>query len=129
MRRAIVVVTLALVLTGFTRGLAAADKPASEKEKIEALIKHVEELKDAVFIRNGTEHDAKTAAKFLRAKWESKEAEIKTAKEFVEKIASASSTSGKPYLIRLKAGKETKSGEYLMAELKKLEKDKDKKDK
>jgi hypothetical protein len=95
-------------------------KPMSETEKIEALIKHVEGLTEAKFVRNGREYDAKTAAKFLKAKWDSKKDEIKTAQDFIEKAASASSTSGKPYLIR-KDGKDIKSSEYLMAQLKKLE--------
>ena len=104
---------------------AAADpgdkKLAPEKGKIEALIKHVEGLGDAKFVRNDREYVAGTAARFLRGKWESNEAEIKTARDFVEKAASVSKTSGKPYLIRFKDGKEVKSGEYLLAELKKLE--------
>jgi hypothetical protein len=99
----------------------ADEKPLSEKQKIEALIKHVEGLTDAKFVRNDREYDAKTAAKFLRGKWDANEDEIKTAKDFIEKAASVSSTSGKPYLIRFKGGKEIKSGEYLMSELKKLE--------
>jgi hypothetical protein len=93
----------------------------TESQKIEALVKHVEGLKDAKFVRNGTEYDAKTAGTFLRRKWESNKREIKTARDFIDKAASASSTSGKPYLIRYKSGKETKSGDYLLAELKKLE--------
>lgn len=102
-------------------GLQAADKPVSEKDKIEALIKHLDTLKDATFIRNGSEYDSKAAAKFLRGKWESRRKEIKTATDFIEKAASISSTSGKPYSIRLKNGRETKCGDYLKAELKKLE--------
>jgi predicted Rossmann fold nucleotide-binding protein DprA/Smf involved in DNA uptake len=93
----------------------------TERQKIEALIKHVEGLQDAKFVRNGTEHDAKTAAKFLRGKWESNEAEIKTAKDFIDKAATKSSTTGKPYLIRFKDGKEVPSADYLRGELKKLE--------
>jgi hypothetical protein len=100
----------------------AQDKPTTEKQKIEALIKHVEELKDARFVRNDTEYDAKTAARFLRGKWEANAASIKTAKEFIEKAASVSSTTGKPYLIRFKDGRQIKSGEYLLTELKRLEK-------
>lgn len=99
----------------------ADDKGLSEKEKIEALIKHVEGLEDAVFVRNGSDYDAKTAAKFLRGKWE-KEPDVKTAKEFIDKIASKSSTTGKPYLIRFKDGKEVKGAEYLSKELEKIEK-------
>jgi hypothetical protein len=104
-----------------TDQVATEGKGLSEKEKIEALIKHVEGLSDAVFIRNGSEYDAKTAAKFLRGKWD-REPDIKTAKEFIDKLASASSTSGKPYLIRFKDGKEVKSGDYLKAELARIEK-------
>jgi hypothetical protein len=100
----------------------AGDRPRSEKQKIEALIEHVEGLEDARFVRNGREYDGKTAARFLRGKWESNEDDVRTAKDFIEKVARASSTSGKPYLIRFKDGKETKSADYLLAELKKLEK-------
>jgi hypothetical protein len=102
---------------------AATDgaKPLSEKEKIEALIRHVEGLQDAVFVRNGSDYDAKTAGKFLRGKWD-KESAVKTARDFIDKVASVSSTSGKAYLIRFKDGKEVKSGEYLSRELEKLEK-------
>jgi hypothetical protein len=111
----------AVALAMLAAGLTAAE-PADEKQKIEALITHVENLKGARFVRNDKEYDAKDAARFLRAKWEAGGDKIKTARDFIEMAASASSTSGKPYLIRFEGGKETKSGEYLLAELKKLEK-------
>jgi hypothetical protein len=38
-----------------------------------------------------------------------------------KKLASVSSTTGKPYLIRFGNGREVKSSDYLLAELKKLE--------
>ena len=104
-----------------TLAAPAEEKKLSEKQKIEALIKHVEEMKDAVFVRNDTEYDAKTAATFLRRKWKSNDSAIKSARDFIEKAASVSSTSGKAYMIRRKNGKETKSGVYLLAELKKIE--------
>ena len=104
--------------------LRAADKPLTEKGKIEALIKHLENLKDATFIRNDSNYEAKTAARFLRGKWQAQEKEIKTAMEFIENVASVSSTSGKPYVIRFKDAREVKCGEYLRDELKKLEKEK-----
>jgi hypothetical protein len=66
----------------------------TEKQKIEALINHVEEMAGAKFVRNETEYDAKTAAKFLRGKWE-QDAGIKTARDFIDKAASASSTTGR----------------------------------
>lgn len=100
-------------------GEAAA--PA-EKAKIESLIKSMESMTDAFFVRNGKEYDAKTAARFLRGKWEANSDEIHTAVEFIDKAATKSSTSGKAYLIKTKAGVETPAADYLKAELKKLEK-------
>jgi len=99
---------------------ARADE-AAEKKKIESLIKHIEEQKDAKFVRNGRENDAKTWAGYMKVKWRRAESEVKTAKEFIEQCASKSEVSGKPYMIKFKDGKEQKMGEYLTAELKKIE--------
>jgi hypothetical protein len=98
-----------------------SDEELTEQEKIEALIKHVEGLKDSKFVRNGKEYDAETAGRFLRGKWKAREKDVKTASDFIEHVGSESSTTGKPYMIRLKGGKEMKSADYLRAELKKLE--------
>ena len=93
----------------------------SEKQKIEALIKQVANLKDAKFVRNGSAYNADSAATFLRRKWEANESEVKTARDFIDKVASFSGTSGKPYLIRFKDGGEIKSRDFLLAQLKKLD--------
>lgn len=95
--------------------------PNTEKQKIEALIKQVANLKDAKFVRNGSAYNADSAATFLRRKWEANESEVKTARDFIDKVASFSGTSGKPYLIRLKDGGEIKSRDFLLAQLKKLD--------
>jgi phage-related protein len=92
---------------------------AGEKVKIEALITHVEKLKGAKFIRNGKAYEPMDAARFLRGKWEAKDKEIKTAADFIEKAATVSSTTGKPYLIQLGDGREVKCGEYLQGKLEK----------
>jgi uncharacterized protein DUF5329 len=111
----------ALVLSISAAGICrAADAPADESKKIDALIAHVEGLKDAKFVRNGIEYDAKTAGAFLRGKWDTNKAKIKTVADFIEHVATKSSTTGKPYLIRLTDGKEHKSGEYLAEQLKLL---------
>jgi Family of unknown function (DUF5329) len=121
MRSQIVGLILALLILRAAPPLVQAQaKPVSEKQTIEALIKHVENMKDATFVRNDKQYDAKTAARFLRGKWEANEAEIKTAKDFIEKAASISSTTGKPYMVQFKDGKRMKSGDYLRAELKKI---------
>lgn len=97
----------------------AAGAPPDERAKIEALIAHVASLQKAVFIRNGKAYDAASAAKFLRGKWEAHDKEIKTAAEFIEKVATKSSTTGKAYRIRLEDGKEADCGPYLTGRLKK----------
>lgn len=99
---------------------AAEATEATEKSKIEALISHIQGLENATFIRNGSDYSGASAAKFLRAKWERHEKEVQTAADFIAKVASASGTSGKAYLIRFKDGKETPCGEHLTAQLKKL---------
>jgi len=95
--------------------------PNSEKQKIEALIKQIANLKDAKFVRNGSAYNADSAAVFLRRKWGANESEVKTARDFIDKVASFSGTSGKPYLIRFKDGGEIKSRDFLLAQLKKLD--------
>jgi hypothetical protein len=97
----------------------AQTAPEPEKKKIEALIKRVSELQDAQFVRNGRGYDVAAAVRFLRGKWKANDKEVKTARDFVDKIASSSGTSGKPYLIRFKDGREIPSREFLLAELKK----------
>lgn len=88
-------------------------------EKIEALISHVQGMADAKFIRNGKEYEAKDAAKFLRGKWKSKKGEIHSLEDFIEKVATKSSTTGKAYLIRLKGAKEVPCATYLRERLSK----------
>jgi hypothetical protein len=101
--------------------VAGQTAPAAERQKIESLIKQVGEIKDAKFIRNGSTYELATAVRFLRGKWETNDSAVKTAQDFVDKVASFSGTSGKPYLIRYKDGSEVTSRAFLLAELKKLE--------
>ena len=115
---------LIFALTLASGGLSfvqAQTLPNTEKQKIEALIKQVANLKDAKFVRNGSAYNADSAATFLRRKWEANESEVKTARDFIDKVASFSGTSGKPYLIRFKDGGEIKSRDFLLAQLKNLD--------
>lgn len=115
------VLTYGFILAFGLASLARAEfLPASEKEKIEALIKHVARL-NAQFVRNGSAYSADSAATFLRLKWQANASEVSTARDFIDKIASFSGTSGRPYLIRFKDGAEIKSRDFLLAQLKKLE--------
>lgn len=95
--------------------------PQTEAQKIEALIQAVADLQDAVFIRNGTEHDPKAAADHLRLKWKNAGRRVKTAPEFIQYCATGSSLSGKPYEIRFKDGRTALSRDWLWTELKRME--------
>ncbi|HEY6366050.1 MAG TPA: DUF5329 family protein [Candidatus Binatia bacterium] len=104
------------------QSVGAQATPAAERQKIETLIKSIADAKELKFVRNGKVYDATIAAKFLRGKWAANDAEVKTARAFIDKVASFSGTSGEPYLIRRNDGTEIKSKDYLLAELRKLEK-------
>jgi hypothetical protein len=95
---------------------ASAVSPVEHK-KIEALIHTVEGMVDAIFIRNGKHYNAALAAEFLRRKWRAHESEIKSATDFIDKVASFSSRSGKPYSIRWPDGRERLCAEFLRAQL------------
>jgi len=110
-----------LLFTGAAVQAQEADLPAVEQEKIENLINAVEHLSEAAFIRNGKPYDAITAARFLRAKLRSREPDVRSANDFIEKIASFSSTTGKPYLIRFTDGREVSSAEFFRAHLAEME--------
>jgi len=101
--------------------LRAQQLPPTEKQKIETLIKQVGDLKEANFVRNGTVYEPATAVRFLRGKWNANSSDVKSARDFIDKVASSSGTSGKPYFIRFKDGKEIHSRDFLLAELKKIE--------
>lgn len=92
----------------------------SESRKIDELIKAVESLPGAVFLRNGVEHSAGEAAKHLALKLEAANGAIKTAEQFIEQIASRSSTTGDAYQIRFDDGRTVNAGDYLREELARL---------
>jgi uncharacterized protein YjhX (UPF0386 family) len=102
-------------------GLVQAQAGPDEKQKIELLIKQVAQSGEIKFVRNGSVYSAGTAAMFLRLKWHANDAAVKTARDFINKVASFSGTSGQPYLIRMQDGTEMKSRDFLLAALQKIE--------
>ena len=62
---------------------------------------------DCIFIRNGDEHDAAAAVDHLSLKRRRGRRYFNSADEFIEKIASRSSWSGKPYHIRCDGTEQT----------------------
>jgi hypothetical protein len=70
-----------------------------ESAQIEQLLTKIE-TSGIIFIRNGTEYSSGEAAEHLRSKWDESEGKVKTIDSFIENIASTSSMSGKPYLVK-----------------------------
>jgi Family of unknown function (DUF5329) len=98
-----------------------AAPPAHEMSRIDKLIRFVEGQKDMKFVRNGTEYACADAAKFLRGKMDKMGAEVATARDFIDKIASKSSMSGKPYQVKFADGRMMAAADFLGEELKRLE--------
>jgi hypothetical protein len=116
------IAVMAVVLSVCAAVARAADLSPVEARQIEALIGMVERLTDAAFIRNGRPYDAATAAEFLRRKWRHRETEVYSADDFIEQVASSSSTTGLPYLVRFSDGREIPCSAFLRTELKRLRK-------
>lgn len=113
---------LALVFALLAATLVHAQQPAlSNDQKIEALIASVAELRGAVFVRNGSEYDAKAAADHLRLKREKAGSRVKTPDDFIRLCGSLSSMTGRPYQIRYADGRVETSEAFLRARLAQLE--------
>lgn len=111
---------LAILFTLFVLTVSA-QQPLTEEQKIDHLIELIRNLKGATFIRNGGEHTAQAAADHLQMKREKAGTRIKTAQDFIDKVASKSSMSGELYMIRFANGKTFPCQMVLSNELNKLE--------
>jgi hypothetical protein len=106
-----------LLFLGFG-GLVSPAAEAPEPDRtIETLLGIVAARSDVVFIRNGSDYNAATAVKFLRGKWDRARAEVKTADDFIVRIATKSSTTGQPYRLRFPDGHEVDCADFLREQL------------
>ncbi len=104
----------ALLLTMLAQAQALAPTQA---QRIDYLINCVESMGTAQFIRNGNTYDAKAAADHLRLKRRLAGSSCATAEDFIRYCATQSSTSGKPYEIRLPDGTVVSSAAFLQGKL------------
>ncbi|WP_162578679.1 DUF5329 family protein [Variovorax sp. PBS-H4] len=114
-RRCLHIATLAL-LAAFAP-LAAATPSEQEHKLIMALIAHVQGMTTMKFLRNGEPHDAGEAAEHMQAKYKHFRDEIVTAEDFIERCASRSELTGKPYMVKLADGKTHEARGFLTQEL------------
>ena len=104
----------------FALGAMAAASP-HEQSRIDRLIRFVETQKDMKFVRNGTEYSCADAAKFLRGKLDSMGRDVSTAREFIERIGTKSSMTGRPYQVKFADGRMMPAAQFLSDELKRIE--------
>lgn len=81
-----------------------AEQADVEQRKIDYLIAEVGQLKDAHFIRNGTEYDVDKAVAHLQLKRRNAGSRVRTAEDFIRYCATGSSMSGEKYRIRFASG-------------------------
>lgn len=90
----------------------------TEPQKIDALLDTLSNSQ-VTFIRNGESMDTEAARQHLEDKLKTTKAVV-TVEDFIAKVASQSSHTGKPYLIKLKNGKEVESATWFRERLKEL---------
>jgi hypothetical protein len=100
--------------------LARATPSAEEHRLITALIGRVGKMTTMKFMRNGDEHSSTDAAEHMQAKYKHFKDEIKTAEDFIERCASRSEVTGKPYAVKLADGKVHDANAFLKRELRVL---------
>ena len=105
-----------------TAALAVALDPQTKAE-IDELINYVQ-MSGVRFIRNGSEYSGSEGAQHLRDKLARAGDRVKTTDDFITGIASKSSLSGKPYLVKFPDGHTKPTGEWLRAHLAEMRKNK-----
>jgi hypothetical protein len=106
------VLVLMILLTG---PIAAALADTAADTEIRALIQAVAES-GCEFNRNGSVHSAEAAADHLELKYSRGKRYAHSAEAFIERLASKSSWSGKPYQM-VCDGEEQPAGDWLTATL------------
>jgi hypothetical protein len=104
---------LFVILGAIPFTLAKAQPSPSVQTEIEYLLQYVE-TSGCSFWRNGTWYDGAHARAHLRTKYDTLAARhlIGTTEDFIDKAATKSSVSGKPYKIRCADGTEVESGPW-----------------
>ncbi|HEV8313160.1 MAG TPA: DUF5329 family protein [Burkholderiaceae bacterium] len=102
---------------------ARAEPPPAELARINRLIDAVATHKELRFIRNGSDYSADDAAEFMRKKLANAYygRNVNTVNDFIDQIATRSSTSGELYMVKLSDGRSIPCSEFLRLELARIE--------
>lgn len=113
----------ALLLLGcvLTATVGAAPLPTPARAEVDALLARLQSS-GCEFNRNGSWYSGADAKAHLLKKLDYLESKdlVKTAEQFIERGASGSSMSGKPYLVRCAGKAPVESARWLAAELQQL---------
>ena len=99
------VVTLLMTLPAY------AKLTAHEEARINAMLEGLAQKKDLIFVRNGDEHTCDEAVSHLR----NTRNRIDTAEQFIDKVASSSSITGKPYIVKMPGKSDENAQPFLHA--------------
>lgn len=104
----LVAFALAWMLAG--RAIAAS---GVEQRKIDYLIHRVEQLEGARFIRDGRSYSTGLAIRYAHLQLRTNGSAVRTANEFIDRYATRSTRTGRPYLIRFADGHTEPAARYL----------------
>ena len=90
-----------IILMTFMVPCILVANPDNTDQEIQHLLAYIAEA-ECRFIRNGKEYGPEAARKHIQKKYEYARKRIKTAEDFIHGVASQSSMSGQPYMIRSK---------------------------
>ena len=111
-------IRLLLLLTLLAGSIATARADTDAGTEIQALIQAVAES-DCEFDRNGSMHSSAAAAEHLELKYSRGKRYANSAEAFIERLASKSSWSGKPYQM-ICGGETHPAGDWLAMRLEAL---------
>ena len=84
---------------------------AETDERVEYLLDYIADS-GCTFVREGERQEAAAAAAYLRARYELDQRHIKSAEQFIDRLAGANSLDGQPYVVTC-GGKTQTSREWL----------------
>ncbi len=94
---------------------AYAKLTVHEEARINAMLEGLAQKKDLIFVRNGDEHTCDEAVSHLRLKLGNTRNRIDTAEQFIDKVASSSSITGKPYIVKMPGKSDENAQPFLHA--------------
>jgi len=103
---------LAAIVLVLSLATAHADPVTDEIVYLIDFVRH----SSCTFIRNGSEYNGMQAADHIQAKYDYYKSDIKTVEGFIERAASKSMLSGKPYEVRCADGKIIPAADWIRAE-------------